>query len=859
MNVIRRLGSVACCSAALTLAASAGAAELPVDGTLDLGTEGDARVTGEGFGSRAGWVVANAGDFNGDGANDLLVGAPNADPADRPDAGAAYVVFGPRAGLPESLAGLAARGVRLLGAERGDRLGSSAAAAGDVNGDGLADVIVGAPVDVDGDGIGETIRGERRSEPRPGAAYVVFGRREGGATLDAARPAAGVVRLTTTMPDDRTGADVGSVPDMDGDGRRELIVGAERADTVDRVDSGAAFVVFAKTVTGDLDLDELGGGGIRLDGPAGGRAGLGVGGVGDVNGDGRGEILVGAPTAATGAEARPGAAYVVFGRPAGGRVDLDALAGGGYAIAGSEEDAFFGLTLAGVGDVTGDDVPDVGIGSPGADRNKRPDSGSVHFVGGKASDATIRINGGGTRPGFRVDGATAGDGLGTSIATVDDVSGDGRRELAVVAPYADPLGRQDAGAAYVLFGDPMPEDVDLTGLQDRGYRIAGGQPGARLRSIAGLGDFDADRVGDLATGSADLGNGAVDVVLGPKPPATPPPPPDPGIAEELAAGCKAVTNVEVIVDDSFSMRRRDPEELRRDAVELLVTKPRNVGKVAGAVEFGSYANQLFAPQQILERGEGSNQPQLIAQLRQYIAGDNGGTNYNLAFALAAQDNPAAQARIFITDGGHLAGAYLDAHRGGPPTFVIGIGIREDEAYGQRLIRIAEETGGRAFLDVADDDIVGIMNTIDSALNCDVDIDSDEDVLTEADPLEEQEVELIPDARTCDINVSWGDDDDQIEPEEIAFLREGEVVARAKRSSLRKVIRRPGRTFSFGPIRVRGVRRGDQFGLRVAGSPSTSLRIRYRATKTDSRRTAVTSQITQSRRRNVAQRVRPGVG
>ncbi|HEX8085756.1 MAG TPA: hypothetical protein VF529_15805 [Solirubrobacteraceae bacterium] len=859
MNVIRRLGSLACASAALLAAAPAHAAELPLDGTLDLSDEGDARIAGESPGSRAGWVVANAGDFNGDGVSDILVGAPNHDAPNRTDAGAAYVVFGPREGLPETL-GAGPRVVRLLGAEPGDRLGSTAAAAGDVNGDGLADVIVGAPVDVDGDGIGETIRGERKREPRPGTAYVVLGRRD-GAALDGATDAPGVIRLTTKTPDDRVGSDVGSVPDMDGDGRPEVVVGAERADTVERTDAGAAFVVFAKTLAAGpaVDLDTLGDGGIVLDGPDGGRAGLGVGGVGDLNGDGRGEALVGAPTAATGGGARPGAAYVVFGRATGGRLDLDALGDAGYAIAGGVDDAYFGLEIEGVGDVTGDNVPDVGIGSPGADRNQRADSGSIHFVGGKANSETIRINGTAARPGFRVDGATAGDGLGTSITTVDDVNGDGLRELAFAAPYADPLSRTDAGAAYVLFGTAMPEDVDLSGLVDRGYRIAGATSSARLRTVAGLGDFDADKVGDLAAGSTDNASGTVDVVLGPKPPETPPPPPDPGIAEELAAGCKAVTNVEIIVDDSFSMRRQDPDELRRDALELLITKPRNVGKVVGAVEFGTTVNPLFPPQQILERGEGSNQPVLLGALRGFIDADNGGTNYNIAFASAAQDNPAAQARIFITDGGHLAGGYLDAHRGGPPTFVIGLGIRADEPFGQRLQRIADETGGRAFLDVAADDIVRVMNTIDSALNCDVDVDTDEDVLTEDDPIEEQEVPLIPDARTCDLNVSWGDDDDQIEPQEVAFVSGDEVLGRAKGKSLQRVIRRPGKLFKFGRIKVTGARRGDQFGLRLSGMPAEAIRLRYRVKKSDSARTPVTSQITQSRRRNVRQNVRPGVG
>jgi hypothetical protein len=307
------------------------------------------------------------------------------------------------------------------------------------------------------------------------------------------------------------------------------------------------------------------------------------------------------------------------------------------------------------------------------------------------------------------------------------------------------------------------------------------------------------------------------------------------------------------------MRRKDPNQLRRDAIDLLVTKPRNVGKVVGTTEFGTTANAIFEPQQILERGTGSNQPRLLGALRQYINADNGGTNYNVAFATAAEDNPSAQARIFITDGGHLAGAYLDAHVGGPPTFVIGIGIRETEPFGRRLLRIAEDTKGRAFLDAKDEDVVRIMNTIDSALNCDVDIDTDEDVLTEDDPIEEQEVELIADANTCDLNVSWGDDDDQIEPQEIAFLSGGDVVGAAQGKTLRRVIRRPGRTFSVGRIKVQGQRRGDQFGLRISGMPAETLRLRYRVTKADSKRTTATSQITQSRRRNVAQRVRPGVG
>jgi hypothetical protein len=125
--------------------------------------------------------------------------------------------------------------------------------------------------------------------------------------------------------------------------------------------------------------------------------------------------------------------------------------------------------------------------------------------------------------------------------------------------------------------------------------------------------------------------------------------------------------------------------------------------------------------------------------------------------------------VFITDGGHRAGRYLDAHRGGAPTFVVGLTIAADTPAGRRLERIARETGGKAFLGVTAAELGRVLNTIDSSLNCDVDIDSDEDTLTASDPTDQQVIELLPDARTCDIDVNWGDDDDAVEPEEIAFV------------------------------------------------------------------------------------------
>jgi hypothetical protein len=826
---------LACCPA------PAAAASLPPSGTIDLAADADATLLGAADGDSAGWAVAPAGDVNGDGRPDLLVGAPRTDPLGRADAGSVYVMFGPAAGLPAELGTLGGRGYRIDGASAGDRAGTAVAAAGDVDCDGFGDVLVGAP------------QWSERAVDGPGAAYLVRGR-AGADSVDLAVPSPRVLRMTTGGASDQTGMAIASAPDMDGDRRPEVLVGAPRVDGPGRTDAGAAFVVFSSRLTGDVDLSALGDRGLRLDGVPGSRAGLGLAGVADMNGDGRGEVAVGAPALRQGSRLT-GGGYIVFGRAAPGGLALSSLGAAGFPVVAAPADGFLGLAVAAVGDVTADGLPDVAFGGPASDRNERPESGSAYVIAGRATSDAVALADP-TGPALRVDGAANGDRLGAALAPAGDVTADGRGDRAIGTPFAAALSRTGAGAVYVVSG-AATGTVDTASLGAQGHRIAGADADARLWSVAGMGDLDGDGVADLVAGApggrrraaagAGPATGAAYVVLGPRP--APAAAADPGVLAEVQAGCRAARNVEFLIDDSGSMLDSDPQILRRQAVELLVSKPRNTGEILGAFEFGSEGDQVFPPQVIAPRGAGSNQLQLFQLLDRLVRADNEGTDYNAAFTGVANDNPAAEARIFLTDGEHNEGEYANGHRGGPPTYVIGLGIGRRGDAAARLQRIADDTRGRYFPGVNAQRLQEVVDRIDSRLNCDIALDSEVDVLTDDERVAEQEVGLDDDARSYDVEVSWGDDADSVVPDGLVLSRaDGRRIAAFGPERLARILRRPGRTFRSGAVSVRAHSGDTFFGLRLAGARGARLRISYRMTRFAGRGARVTSQVMQSRRR-----------
>ena len=425
-----------------------------IEGTVAL-ADAEAIFQGAAAGDYAGAAVAGAGDVNGDGYDDVLVGSPRADTAGS-NAGDAYLMFGPISGTMT----LDTADAVLSGIAASDLAGQSLAGLGDWNSDGYGEIVIGA-------------YGDDTSGSGNGAAYILQGPVSSMSLGDAHAVVLG------TADNDALGYAVALAGDTNADAVPDLIVGAYGTDSYGS-NAGSAYL-FTGPLTGQIAASSA----VATfnGGTDGDNAGWSVSSAGDTNGDALADLIIGAPSADnTGTDA--GLAAVFLGPPAGSYT----MSAGDAVLTGVTAGDYAGYAVAGAGDVNGDGYDDVVVGAYGADDGTS--GGGVAYIlwgplaGSKSLAGAETI----------IHGDSASGRLGIAVAAAGDINSDGQADVLLGADrYYGGLG-----AGYLVLGyamgtiDASSADAMLEGQTY--YDWAGA-------SVAGAGDTNADGRDDVLVGA----------------------------------------------------------------------------------------------------------------------------------------------------------------------------------------------------------------------------------------------------------------------------------------------------------------------------------------------------------------------
>jgi len=421
-------------------------------GAAGISTFGNSIVQADQGAANFGMSVSGAGDVNGDGFSDIIVGAEDYD-AGETDEGVVFIYHGSAVGVVTTAAVMLQENLTL------SQFGFSVSSAGDVNGDGYSDVIVGAYLYNNG-------------QANEGAAFVYHGSASGIGSVYS-------VLLEVNQISASFGVSVACAGDVNGDGYSDVIVGAHAYDNGENSEGGAFVYSGSSTgvnsvATAVLEINQVGA-----------ELGRSVCAAGDVNGDGYSDVIVGAHQFDNG-ENNEGAAFVYHGSATGlstipNNIPDDA----------NQSFAYFGNVVASAGDVNGDGFGDVIIGSYGFDDGPYTDEGVAFVYHGSASGLSLS-------PNSILDDADQSNALfGNSVASAGDVNGDGYGDVIIGANKYDEIASIDEGRAFVYHGSASglsasPNSIlDDADQADAWFGI----------SAASAGDVNGDGYGDVIVGA----------------------------------------------------------------------------------------------------------------------------------------------------------------------------------------------------------------------------------------------------------------------------------------------------------------------------------------------------------------------